>query len=213
MRTQLLSNCSCFAFAAMLAINCFASSANAITIADFQSNLPAGHTYYDLTLDNAPLASTWGFPDGSDSDFTIDGNVADDKGRDAEEMEMTISGLSPSTQYAIDVVLFGKAGGEDGFGVAAGFTSGALTNYLASDGSDATPGGATSSGGNYRIPIGLTFSDGAGDLSVFLGNDDPNNSPRTEIDGVIVSPVPEPGTLALLTLGTLGLFAFGYRRR
>ena len=125
-------------------------------------------------------------------------------------MDMTIRGLTPNASYNINVVLFAKVGEESGFGVNAGFTSGALTTFLASDGYDATPGGAVT-GGNWRIPIGSTSADALGDLHVFLDNDDPEFAPRTEIDGVIYSLVPEPNSLSLLALGTLSVF--GLRRR
>ena len=66
-------------------------------------------------------------------------------------------------------------------------------------------------GGNWRIPIGSTSADALGELHVFLDNDDQEFSPRTEIDGVIYSLVPEPGSLTLFAFGALSLL--GLRRR
>ncbi len=84
-----------------------------------------------------------------------------------------------------------------------------MTTFLASDGFDATPGGAWQVA--IQNPIGSTSADALGDLHVFLDNDDPEFAPRTEIDGVIYSLVPEPNSLSLLALGTLSVF--GLRRR
>lgn len=199
------------ALVSVISISCAASPALAISIDDFQNSLPAGQTYVDLTDVNTLNAGGWNWPDGSDSDFTIDGNVADDKsGDNVTEMDMTIDGLLPDSAYNIDVVIFAKAGEEDSFGFAGGFASGELTNYLASDGSDATPGGAVT-GGNWRVPMGSALSDGAGALHVYLDNDAPGNKPRSEIDGVIYSLVPEPTSLTLLGIGSL--MALGLRRR
>ncbi len=180
--------------------------AKATVLNDVNATLASGETYFDLTSTNTPeSAISWGFPDTSDSSFTVNENVADEKSHDANEMDMTISGLAANTGYSIDVVIFGKdpAAGSETYDVAGGFTSGSLTNYLWTDGTQITGTGQ----GLWRIPIGSVSTNSIGDLHVYLGTgvlfDGGLN--RSEIDGVIYSAIPEPSSAVLVLLGACGL--------
>ncbi len=179
--------------------------AKATVLDDVNATLASGEIYFDLTSTNTPeSAISWGFPDTSDSSSTVNENVADEKGNDANELDMTISGLAANTGYSIDVVIFGKdPAGSETYDVAGGFTSGSLTNYLWTDGTQITG----TDQGLWRIPIGSVSTNSIGDLHVFLGTgisfDGGLN--RSEIDGVIYSAIPEPASAVLVLLGACGL--------
>ena len=58
------------------------------------------------------------------------------------------------------------------------------------------------------VDIGNWTADGSGQITLFLGEGAVNtflNGARTQLDGVAVTLVPEPSTLALLGLGGLAL--------
>lgn len=186
--------------------------AKATVLDDVNAGLAPGETYVDLTSSNAPETGiSWNFPDTSDSSHTVNENVADEKGQEANEIDMLLSGLAANTGYNIDVVIFGKNDPGQTFDVAGGFTSGSLTTYLWTDGSQIT--GDFS--GLWRIPLGSVSTDGIGDLHVHLGTGVPfhdGDFDRTEIDGVIYSVVPEPASAVLVLLGACGL-AFCQKRK
>ena len=143
--------------------------------------LTPGETYVDLDGTNAPEAvASWGFPDGSDQDFAVNSNVADDKEHSANEITMTLPGLAANQAYDVDVVIFEKPGSEGGYGVAAGFTSGSLTNYFGTAGTNIRSGGGF---GPHSIPIGSTMTNDSGDLVFYLDN----FNHRTQIDGVVIA--------------------------
>jgi hypothetical protein len=68
--------------------------------------------------------------------------------------------------------------------------------------------------GAYACNIGNWLADGSGTITLFLGEGAVNtvlNGARTQFDGVVVTPVPEPTALGLLGLG--GLALWNRRRR
>jgi len=190
------------------------SVAKATVIENVNATLATGEVYIDLTTTNTPESGiSWNFPDTSDSDHTVNGNVADEKGQVANEMDMTLSGLAANMGYNIDIVIFGKDPSTSGqtFDVAGGFSSGALTGYLWTDGIQITDGGGGR--GLWRIPIGVGSTDSIGDLHVFIGTHIPfSDGNRTEVDGVIYSVVPEPASLGLVLLGACSLVLFRRRK-
>jgi len=62
--------------------------------------------------------------------------------------------------------------------------------------------------GSYASGIGNWTADGSGTITLYMGEGTVNtvlNGSRTMMDGVVVTLIPEPSTLALLGLGGLGL--------
>jgi hypothetical protein len=60
----------------------------------------------------------------------------------------------------------------------------------------------------YACDIGSWTADGSGQIALFIGEGAVNTvltGARTELDGIVVSVVPEPSTAALLALGSLAL--------
>ena len=58
--------------------------------------------------------------------------------------------------------------------------------------------------------ISVTWTNGAG-----VNPDGPpgNGSPTHQFDNIIAAPIPEPSSIALLGMGGLTLFGYGWRRR
>ncbi len=67
--------------------------------------------------------------------------------------------------------------------------------------------------GSYACDIGNWTANGSGEITLFVGEGAVNtvlNGARTMLDGVVVNPVPEPSTAALICLGGLAVLV---RRR
>ncbi len=146
---------------------------------------------------------------------------------------LTLSGLTPGSIYGVKVVAEGRrsdpvsdpSGLLDGLRPDVGINSYDFS-YGASAGSLTTVADTAAgtllweakastaiSGyyyytGSWASDIGYWTADGSGTITLFMGEGAVNtvlNGARTMMDGVVVTLVPEPSTLALLGLGGLGL--------
>lgn len=153
----------------------------------------------------------------------------DGNGEDSPEITTTISGLTPSAPYNVYAHFWDGSGPNPDWNLRAGFTSGALTLYA--NPADAGDIGATAAvlassltyataptvvveadRTMYAAPLGIAFTNGAGQLVVYL-NDLPSTigvNNRTWYDGVSFEAAPEPGAAALCLLAACG--AWGRRR-
>jgi hypothetical protein len=160
-----------------------------------------GYTREGLTL--ATDGDTWAYPDASDGDVSVNGNILDEdpwnggSGTGAADFKATITGLIPSTQYGVYVLAFGRGNGTEDFawGTEA---DGSPINVVSDISTVVANGGgvpiAGPTGGdavyNNAVSIGNLTSDGTGKIVIWLGKAGTFVDPdyRTQFDGIMVTP-------------------------
>lgn len=197
---------------------------------------PAGTTRNGTTMiwsNHTPDA--WEFPDGSDGSEFVNSNSADDKGdsnlpSDTPEIDLDFSGLLASTPYNIYLAArYRGEGNDEGGDISWGTMSGSL-NLVQFNEVMFPPGSVlvnsdTDSDGTLLLKVGSLSSDGSGALNFLVDNGlDFNNTPdedpltlaigrnRTQFDGVLLSVVPEPGSVVLGMFAAVSLLATRRRR-
>jgi hypothetical protein len=146
---------------------------------------------------------------------------------------VTLSGLTPGSIYGLQVVALGRRSdpvsdpgglldglrpdvGINSYDFSYGTSAGSLTTVADTAAGtllwEAIAGTAVSGyfyyTGSYASDIGNWTANGSGEITLFLGEGAVNtvlNGSRTMLDGLVVTPVPEPSALALLGLGGLAL--------
>ena len=130
---------------------------------------------------------------------------------DAPEMALTTSGLSASTPYDVYVRYFIYTGGGGVVWMGNfGLTSGNLTTFNANT-VDHTVLAIKPTHAGFQLwesPLGTATSSGGGSLTVYF---DDNGVNEGQVNGIRLVEVPEPATLALLSIG--GISALIRRRR
>lgn len=122
----------------------------------------------------------------------------------APELDLYVTGLDP---IATDVYLRYLIATDNNYGTKAGFTSGSLTSYVKTDGTEMADLGGTSR--LMEAFIGrATPSSG---LHVYIDdNDASQNGPdRCVFTGLRLTPIPEPSTLVMLVAGLVALSSVG----
>lgn len=228
-------NCSFSWALSALVVACAAHHAPAATIAsDVEAAVGNGTgTYIDLNSDpigitnggitgiwtNYSLATNaWDFPDGSNSNISVNENSADDKTNSpVGEIQIDYTGLVANQLYDVYAIVIadiriGPAGSAND--LEWGTTSGSLS-LIADDVHQAiaenNPIAGSGSGGDNNgrliaLPLGQLTAAAAGEMTLFFGpgtRDGNSNSIRTQFDGVLFeavpgTTVPEPSTLVLL---------------
>jgi hypothetical protein len=165
-----------------------------------------GYLFPGVTFD-APVPQT--SPDGGNFVFS-DGNYMN------SPLVQTISGLVPNGVYQLsfyqglaqDKEIYTTPGVVTGYWQVSLGSSTLNSAFMKANGTNAGPGSATMSPWNLQTLV-FTAQNATELLSfVSVGTGDP---PLVLLDGVSLVAVPEPGTLALLTLGGV-LVAGAYRR-
>jgi hypothetical protein len=213
------------------------SSQAAITLSDVETAMDgAGFSdsvYLDLqdsAFTNSGITLTWanhtagdwGYPDASDNATFVEGFGLDEKNGPAP-VEAVFSGLDANSQYTFWTTLLidtsdtqsrdfswglSYDGGQPGGGLTTVVPALSYDNISApyTDQVPIATGSNLSTGASI---LGTFTTDGSGNFTIWLG---PGGSSRTQLDGMIVTPVPEPATFALLAgMGAFGLILI--RRR
>ena len=156
---------------------------------------------------------TFGVDDGVNATGVFGSNETFPAQGDSPLLKTTIShdGLVANTEYKVYVVFEDKPDPDDAdWHVYAGFASdGTDLAKFEEDNSVAiglSPGQTTGGRTTYEGYVGTTFTDGSGNLVLYV-DDLPNSGSgaRAWYDGVVFAAVPEPATMALLAMGSLGL--------
>lgn len=152
-------------------------------------------------------AGVWGYPDTSVGTAGVNGFIGDSFASNVVEITMALSGLEASTVYEVYVCALANSS-DTTFGIAAGFTSGALTGYgdlsvdpEAYNMGDWDPQGdgtrsnnpfvASTTFSDYARPMGTVSTDASGNLNVYVYKYDN----RALYDGILLRPYLPPATV------------------
>lgn len=150
---------------------------------------------------------------GSFDDLYAISGVADSGGYSGfnagdADIVTTLTGLVAGQQYDVNFIWSGVWGNSD-FPMSVGFDPGSVTQVPDGQGFNSWVD-ETSNNGGFRIwedAIGTATADASGEIDVYInfGNVSGNYFVNSAYNGLSYTAVPEPGSLALLGLGGLGL--------
>ena len=215
---------------ALVLLVALSSVVGASTVSDVEGAVGGGTgTYIDLNTTAVTnngitgvwsnfTAGAWNFPDTSDSDITVNGNAADDKGVSfTPEIQFDFTGLMLDQLYDVYAIMNSDNNPNRTNDIEWGTVSGSLTfigdSVLQPLTANPLPGG---DGGNAKLVavlLGQVSADGSGDMTLYFDdgvNPNGGTTDRTMFDGVLLEVVPEPGTMGL---GLLGFGALAWRLR
>jgi uncharacterized protein (TIGR03382 family) len=168
----------------------------------------------------------WGYPDGSDNQVYVGGFGLDENNNGSgSNVQAVFSGLDANSQYTFWTTLLVNKSGSQTRDFAWGLSEATITTIasaanggpiVANDDliapyTDQVPIASTTTYSNNAFKLGTFTTDASGNFTIWLG-EGVSGGGRTQLDGLVVTPVPEPATIAL-ALGLLSLGAVLLRRR
>lgn len=190
-----------------------ATEANTTTNIGYTYTLEVVASGYPTTAQNEDNEWLTRVVGNGDTAFTANDNNAN-PGEDAPELRTTLTGLTDGQQYNLYAYFWatGTSGNAD-WDLAAGLTSGSLTDYKPSSGNATDISSVTvadhftdgtliveqSNRYLYQADLGTAVADATGNMVIYL-DDVTGNDDRTWYDGVGYEAVPEPATLGLVAV-------------